>query len=343
MLVDRTKTLLAGEEFPRTSLLDLANYASFFPQIVAGPIEREKNLVPQLRKFSFELKLENLVPGLKFIVLGLFYKLVMADNLAASSPWVHQEIEHPVLIHLCNVIFGLRIYGDFAGYSFIALGIARIFGVILTINFLSPYSRNNIQEFWRAWHISLTNWFRDYIYIPLGGNRVIMTILAVFFVSGVWHGAGWGFIAWGLMHGLMVMLCVSLKGRVKLPKLIGWALTIVFVSVAWLPFYQWDNTILLEKMKALLDTRAYLSSPMGELDILVKSKASLFYLAISIGIGCACIGLESLSRLRLEKNGDSSRLSPYYWSFGTPAQIIMVFAIMTLSPAQNNGFVYFNF
>jgi len=187
--------------FQFENFVDYLNFSSFFPQIVAGPIERRHDLLPQLRNFEFTWSLHRVEAGVKLIILGLFYKLVIADNLAASGSWITMPISSPLLIHLGNLVFALRIYADFCGYSMIAIGLGKVVGIELTHNFASPYTRANIREFWRNWHMTLTNWLRDYVYIPLGGNKVPLSILAVFVISGVWHGAGFNFIIWGGLHG----------------------------------------------------------------------------------------------------------------------------------------------
>lgn len=188
-------------------LIDYFNFAAFFPQIVAGPIERRSDLMPQIEKFRLRFTVENMDAGMRWLALGLFMKLVLADNLSIFIDW--KEAANPFIVWLSVYIFGLRIYFDFAGYSFIALGLARMLGIQLTVNFQSPYISRNIQEFWRRWHVSLSTWFRDYVFIPLGGSRVAfasVNILIVFVISGLWHGAGWNFVLWGAYHGLMLVL-----------------------------------------------------------------------------------------------------------------------------------------
>lgn len=185
-----------------------ALFVSFFPQLVAGPIERPGRLLPQLkteRRFS----MENLSAGGWLLLEGYFKKVVVADGLA---PFVDQVYAAPgealgPEIVLAVVLFGVQIYCDFSGYSDIARGAARLLGVELTENFRRPYEAASVREFWRRWHISLTSWFTGYVYIPLGGNRKglprqVFNLLAVFLLSGLWHGAGWTFLTWGLIHGL---------------------------------------------------------------------------------------------------------------------------------------------
>ncbi len=186
-------------------------FVSFFPQLVAGPIERATNLLPQFykdRKFDYH----KAVLGLKQILWGLFKKIVIADNCARYANEIfnnYTEMPGSSLL-LGAVLFSFQIYGDFSGYSDIAIGTSSLFGFKLKRNFAYPYFSRDISEFWRRWHISLSTWFRDYLYIPLGGSRVgkakmIRNVLIVFLVSGFWHGANWTFIAWGLVNALLII------------------------------------------------------------------------------------------------------------------------------------------
>lgn len=334
---DEWKSVRNSNETPDSpeKFVDYLNFASFFPQIVAGPIERRHDLLPQLRNFNFTWSLSRFEAGAKLIILGLFYKLVMADNLAASGSWITLPIVSPLLIHLGNLVFALRIYADFCGYSMIAIGLGKIVGIELTHNFSSPYTRANIRDFWRSWHITLTNWLRDYVYIPLGGNKVPLSILAVFVISGIWHGAGLNFIIWGGLHGLLVMGVMKFGKIIKLPRFCAWALTMFIVSLTWLPFYQWDEGLLLGKFSIMFNASAYFVSPFQELQDLCKGQAYTLHLLFSLVLGCFLILIEFLCRL---KTG-----SPYGWGDRLSAQVMMVIALVTLSPTENNAFVYFNF
>lgn len=318
--------------------LDLFNFASFFPQIVAGPIERKSSLLPQLEKFTFRFSPSHFNAGLELIVLGLFYKLVLADNLAESSRWIVDPLDSAVLIHLGNFIFGLRIYFDFCGYSLIAVGLGKALGVNLTLNFQAPYSSRGIREFWRRWHITLSNWFRDYIYIPLGGNRArfpLLLVLVVFFLSGVWHGAGWNFVIWGLLHGVFIAIQSLTEKRLPLTRFFAWLITFNAVIFSWLFFYQQDFSILFAKVKALSSIEAYLINPVGPLLNAVNGYGPLAHLAFFLVLGSLVAGVEWLSLKRTS--------SPYRWASHSGILGIMVIAIIWLAPVSNNGFVYFNF
>ena len=184
-----------------------ALYVMYYPQLVAGPIERPQNILPQLHE-KHELKYTNITSGLKMMLYGLFKKVVIADNLAVIVDNCYNNYSHlhgPPLM-LCFVFFSIQIYCDFSGYSDIAIGASRVMGIELMRNFNFPYFSQSIDEFWRKWHISLSSWFRDYLYIPLGGNKVSklrrsVNVMIVFTVSGLWHGANFTFLFWGFIHG----------------------------------------------------------------------------------------------------------------------------------------------
>ena len=236
-----------------------ATFVAFFPQLVAGPIERARDLLPQFgvdRKFSFEDGRQ----GMRQILFGLFKKVVVADQCGAIiGPIFDTPGAHSGLTLLLGVIlFSFQIYGDFSGYSDIAIGTARLLGFRLTTNFRYPYFSRDIAEFWRRWHITLTSWFRDYVYFPLGGSRygrakTIRNVAIVFLVSAFWHGANSTFIVWGLIHtALYVPLFISGRNRSQLdtvasdrwiPSLSDMAriiTTFMFVSIAWV-FFRADS------------------------------------------------------------------------------------------------------
>lgn len=196
-----------------------AAFVSFFPQLVAGPIERARHLLPQFaarRHFNYEMA----VSGCRLALWGFLKKVALADNLA---PVVARVFDHPSgqnawTVAAASVCFALQIYGDFSGYSDIATGTARLFGFDLMQNFRTPYFAASIREFWQRWHVSLSTWFRDYVYIPLGGNRNGMlaqmrNLLITFVLSGLWHGANWTFVLWGFWHGILVCIETALPVR----------------------------------------------------------------------------------------------------------------------------------
>ena len=200
-----------GKIEPTKDIVAFFAFISFFPQLVAGPIERATNLLPQfLKKREFDY--DTAVDGMRQILWGLFKKIVVADNCAMYVDQVFPDYMNQTgsTLLLAAFFFTFEIYGDFSGYSDIAIGTAKLFGIKLMRNFNMPYFSRNIAEFWRRWHISLTAWFRDYVYFPLGGSRVskikvVRNTIIVFLVSGIWHGANWTFFAWGIYHALLFL------------------------------------------------------------------------------------------------------------------------------------------
>ncbi|MDE0770986.1 MAG: MBOAT family protein [Salibacteraceae bacterium] len=228
---------------PEKHLGKFALYVSYFPQLVAGPIERFKHLQPQLLANN-KLTYRNLCHGARLMLYGFFIKMVIADNIAPLVDAVFESpLEYSLITRWTGILgFGWQIYADFYGYSLIAIGAARCMGVELITNFKTPYFAKSIQDFWRRWHISLSTWFRDYIFVPLGGSNVnkviwIRNILVVFILSGLWHGANYTFIIWGAIHGLFYLIERSIKvPNRSFLKPIHWLKTYLIVSFAWLFF-----------------------------------------------------------------------------------------------------------
>ena len=202
---------------PHSNVLEFFTFVAFFPQLVAGPIERAHNLLGQFES-EHRFDWDDASDGLRQMLWGLFKKVVIADTLATyvNEAYASPEASGAALL-LATIYFAFQIYCDFSGYSDIAIGCARLFDIHLMRNFAYPYFSRDLSEFWRRWHISLSTWFRDYVYIPLGGNRFgelqrMRNLFATFLLSGLWHGANWTFIAWGAIHGLAVMPTRFVKG-----------------------------------------------------------------------------------------------------------------------------------
>ena len=236
-----------------------ALYVSFFPQLVAGPIERPENLIPQL-KTKNPFNANDFTVGMKFMMVGFFKKIVVADQISKYVDAVYNnasggaEIINGFTVALATVLFAVQIYCDFSGYTDIAIGCSRVLGIRLMQNFNDPYSAVNIKDFWRRWHISLTSWFTDYVYIPLGGSRCkkwrhLLNVMIVFLLSGIWHGAAWTYVLWGVVHGVyQIVGNLTAKSRSKIIAKIGivenspfdiWSrrvITFILVSLAWMIF-----------------------------------------------------------------------------------------------------------
>ena len=235
-----------GKTVAEKNFFIYALFVSFFPQLVAGPIERSTNLLPQFKqKYSFSY--ENAMTGIRLMVWGYFLKLVLADRCALYVDPIFNNVEHHNggSFLLASFFFPFQIYGDFAGYSLIAIGSAKFMGFRLMENFRRPYFATTVTEFWHRWHISLSTWFKDYVYIPLGGNRVstircYANVMITFIISGIWHGANWTFILWGTIHGVLQciekMLGWNKKQWKGMERFIHWAMTFCVVCLAWIFF-----------------------------------------------------------------------------------------------------------
>jgi D-alanyl-lipoteichoic acid acyltransferase DltB (MBOAT superfamily) len=232
------------------NFLTYAQYVSFFPQLIAGPIERAAHMLPQFR-VEHRLKAESIAPGLFLIGYGLFKKMCIADAVAPAVNGIFSSpADYPGTYQLVAVVlFAIQIYCDFSGYSDIARGVARIMGFELMVNFRQPYFATSLSDFWHRWHISLSTWFRDYLFIPLGGSRgsegrVARNLIIVFVVSGIWHGAAWTFAAWGALHGVCLVIERTLTRWLRperwlaapARRLLGWAWMITVVLVGWVFF-----------------------------------------------------------------------------------------------------------
>ena len=232
---------IAAEKNP----LMVTLFVGFFPTIASGPIQRAPVLLPQLKEIH-RFDYDNATDGMRLFAWGMFKKLVIADRIAVYVDYVYGNIpgSHGLALLLATVLYSFQIYCDFSGYSDMAIGVARYFGFDAGRNFDHPYLSQSVGEFWRRWHISLSSWLRDYVYIPLGGSRVALprvylNLMITFLVSGVWHGAGWTFVAWGLLHG--AYQCIGratkpLQERLRIPAAVRIAITFCLVSFAWIFF-----------------------------------------------------------------------------------------------------------
>jgi D-alanyl-lipoteichoic acid acyltransferase DltB (MBOAT superfamily) len=221
-----------------------ATFISFFPQLVAGPIERTENLLPQIKaEHSFDYK--QATYGLKLMAWGFFKKLAIADVLSTYVDSAYSSLNTCTGFDLLVAIFffTIQIYCDFSGYSDIAIGTTKLLGINLMTNFKSPYFATSIKDFWGRWHISLSTWFKDYVYIPLGGNRCSQlkrdrNLLITFLTSGLWHGANWTYILWGGLHGIAQIFenHLNIKRKSKVKQILSWMFVFLFCNIAWVFF-----------------------------------------------------------------------------------------------------------
>ena len=331
-----TIDIYQGKIKPTKDIVAFFAYVSFFPQLVAGPIERATNLLPQFLK-SRSFNYNKSVDGMRQILWGLFKKIVIADNCAGMVNIIfdnYQNAGWQVLI-LGAFLFTFQIYGDFSGYSDIAIGTAKLFGFDLMTNFRNPYFSSNIPEFWRRWHISLNTWFRDYVYIPLGGNRCsktkhIRNTLIVFGLSGLWHGANWTYILWGLFHGLLTIpYALNKKIRYKRYNIINIILTFILVVIGWIIFRAENINQAFDYIGGILS----LSKGNSDLGLSIVTLYTTIVFIISL------LTIEYLQRNNahtLELNGIHSRI--VRWNI----YLFLIFLIL-LFPGQAETFIYFQF
>lgn len=349
---------------PTKDIIAFFAFISFFPQLVAGPIERATNLLPQFqknRKFNYD----QAIAGLWQILWGLFKKIVVADNCAAyvNQVWSTHDTHTGSTLLLAAILFTFQIYGDFSGYSDIAIGTAKLFGINLKRNFNNPYFSRDVAEFWRRWHISLTTWFKDYVYIPLGGSRpeipttvanpsrykkwiIVRNTFVIFLLSGFWHGANWTFIAWGAYHAFLFLPLILLgknrtytnqiaEGRF-LPTWLEAArivLTFGLVVLGWIIF----------RSETITQSWEILS---GISDVSLFSKPNLLDKGNTI---VCCIAIFILLIVEwLDRNSDSPlyNLRKIYVFQNKYSRIVTYVLFLFLSLAMRGGavdFIYFQF
>jgi alginate O-acetyltransferase complex protein AlgI len=343
----------------KVTFLDYALFVSFFPKLIAGPIVRYKEMMSQFKGAASGLvNYENISKGLFLFSVGLFKKTAIADTL---SLWVNACYGSPETLDclsawITSLSYTFQIYFDFSGYTDMALGIAYVFNIRLPINFNSPYKAINIQEFWRRWHITLMHFLRDYIYIPLGGNRfgslkTIRNILITFFIGGIWHGAGWTFAVWGLLHGMAAVVLRIWRGfDIRMPKILAWFLVFNFVNMAWVFFRAKDLGQALAILKSMFlgpipsreNLLAFFSSQSGLLAIdggaIAKSKFAMGVTEIALLI----IGSFLLVLLGRNSMEMVSCFRPTLVR-ALAVSSLLFFGMISLFKEKVVGFIYFQF
>ena len=355
--ISYTVDVYRGKLEPSKSLKEFALFVAFFPQLVAGPIVRAAVFLPQLReKMNMDTgRLKQIVihnPNLKFgitlMTFGFLKKIFFADNIA---PFVNQIFDNPIgldsfSIILGTIAFGIQIYGDFSGYSDIAIGAALILGFKLPINFNKPYFAISPSDFWRRWHISLSTWLRDYLYIPLGGNkksegRTYLNLVTVMFLGGLWHGASWNFVIWGMLHGgyLAVHKIISDKFpgikihpffKSRIGKIVSILVTQYFIFFAWIPF-RVTNT---NDMFYVMEKYIILDFQTGNImNFLISHK-----LPIALIILFIILHLVSYRTKNIQEK--ISKLNLYWWTIFLTVTFL---AIMLFYNGTPTDFIYFKF
>lgn len=330
-----------GKQEAERHLGYFALYVSYFPQLVAGPIERFSRLTPQLKTIQ-KFEYANLANGFRLIIFGLFVKMVIADNLAPYVDAAYTSPDHfsSFDIALSMIMYAFQIYGDFFGYSTVAIGAALMMGVKLMDNFKTPYLSRNIAEFWQRWHISLSTWFRDYLYLPMGGNRVkvvkwTINILVVFVVSGVWHGANWTFVIWGGLYGIIYLIekgvnkLLSINGEEKRYSPIQIALSIktfVLVTLIWVFFRSQD----MEQAKSMFNA-LFTNGAVGE-----QTHAFPISLLVMFGVFFILDALLYNDRIDTWLGRKNIVVRWAVYSF-------LIFSIIVFAGIEHYPFIYFQF
>jgi len=326
---------------PSDSFLKYALFISFFPQLVAGPIVRASEFLPQLEKKVLMLS-ENLKQGLTYIGWGLAKKVVFADNLA---PLVDSVFSDPIGLSSFHIIigtlaFGVQIYCDFSGYSDIAIGAAGIFGFKLPKNFNKPYFACNPSDFWGRWHITLSTWLKDYLYIPLGGNRkgrsrTFINMMITMFLGGLWHGAAWNFVIWGIYHGVLLVAYKWIAGRFSLIKgrIASIIVTQYFIFLGWLMFRVGNFEHLLFAIRKFLFLDFFSAGISGIMPFFLENKFSILLIAVFFYLHALSYKMPDI----IERI-NSARLS--YW-FAYAMLISLLLFLFT--PSASKAFIYFQF
>ena len=320
--------------------LKLALYVSFFPQLIAGPIVKYKDVADQIdhRKLS----LDQIVSGIRRFVYGLAKKVLIANVAAQGADNIYARPTAQisgVMASVAVICYTIQIYYDFSGYSDMAIGLGRMFGFEFKENFNYPYIAHSIREFWRRWHISLSTWFKEYVYIPLGGNRrgtgrTYINLLIVFFLTGLWHGAGYNFIFWGLYHGAFIVLERAFYGKwLDRHKVFGWIYTFIVVNIGWIFFRLTDIMSGFRVTKRLLMPWKYPSGSVGIWEI-VSVKDVIILIAAILGMGVIQNTIVFGTVIRKLKDS---------WIEIAVLTLLFIWCLGSLASGTYNPFIYFRF
>jgi D-alanyl-lipoteichoic acid acyltransferase DltB (MBOAT superfamily) len=336
-----------GEKEPERHFGLFALYVAFFPQLVAGPIERSTRLLPQMR-MHFKFDYEKVKNGILLMCWGFFKKVVIADRLAEYVNLVYNNTADYGGMHyiIATIFFAFQIYCDFSGYSDIAIGSASIMGFNLMRNFRRPYMSHNIREFWQRWHISLSTWFRDYLYIPLGGNRVVKwrwyyNLFITFLISGLWHGANWTFIIWGALHGFYLVFAIwtkNIRGKInnaiygKKQSLNNFVQIIITLFLAWFAWIFFRANTIGDAFFIIKRIFTSTSRPFN----LFAFKSDLYIAIITIIILVIIEILEEKIQLH---NKLKNFVKPVKWLL----LILLLLSIVILGKWESIDFLYFQF
>jgi alginate O-acetyltransferase complex protein AlgI len=340
-ILSYTIDVYRGNAKLQTNFFNFAAYVTLFPQLIAGPIVRYTTVEQQLsnRKHS----VEDFACGVNRFIVGLSKKVLIANTLGELGNIFSNLVDSTILFYWIGAVsFMLQIYYDFSGYSDMAIGLGRIFGFHFLENFNYPYISKSISEFWRRWHISLGSWFRDYVYIPMGGNRAgalkwIRNVFTVWFLTGLWHGANWNFIIWGLYFGILLIIEKFLLNDLlrKLPPAAGHIYTLFFAAISFIIF----NT------NNITECIVYIKGMLGILDIPFSNAETYYYLRsygftlIIAAVGSTPLVTETVRKIKLNKNGEA------FLNISEPVVLVSLLLLITgyLIDGSFNPFLYFRF
>lgn len=330
-----------------------ALYVMFYPQLVAGPIERPQNILYQFHAQKY-FSYANVVSGLKMMAWGMFKKVVIADRLAiyVNEVFDHHHAYSGIPVIIACIFFSLQIYFDFSAYSEIALGAAKTMGFDLVVNFRTPYFSRSVAEFWSRWHISLSSWFRDYLYIPLGGNRISarrtkVNQFVVFMISGLWHGANWTFIFWGFLHATFVTAETTLKTNVRAIRVnlvVKRIFILMLITLAWVFFRA--NTILQAFQMIGTSVKHIPQQVTGIITNANLARLKFLYAEQHSSVICLSVLFCALV-LVIEWKQKGRTIGDYIATFNKPvrymAYLFLIYGSIIFGVFQKNQFIYFQF
>lgn len=334
------------------NFLNYGLFVSFFPQLIAGPIVHHRQVMSQFSaKESYRIVYENISKGLLIFSIGLFKKVAIADTFAEWANQGYGNVESLTFVDswFTTMAYTLQLYFDFSGYSDMAIGLALLFNIRLPLNFNSPYKALDIQDFWRRWHITLSHFLTNYIYIPLGGNRkgparTYIHILIIFFISGIWHGAGWTFLIWGAMHGFASVICRWWKrAGYSMNKVSAWMVTFLFVHLSWVFFRALTLSDAVIVLKAMFGFNGFYL-PSGFISLFpslneewlraLPFTASSWEIALTMVIGLVLVFFTKNSVEIMEQKQRNTRMAIF-------VSVLLFYSVMQLQ--QVSEFLYFNF
>lgn len=333
--------LYRGEYKAEKKLTNVALYISFFPQLIAGPIVKYKEIGEQIKERSYSL--EKCSEGIRRFMYGLSKKIILSNILAEVADTIFSLPIYDltsVMAWIGTAFYTLQIYYDFSGYSDMAIGLGKMFGFEINENFNYPYLSSSIREFWQRWHISLGTWFREYVYIPLGGNRkgelkTYRNLMFVFFLTGLWHGASWNFVIWGIYHGIFQLIeRVGLKKILMKHPIIAHLYTIMIVSIGWVFFKIENIEVCFKVLQRMVRPWEYVESSYSLMEIINLRAWIIFGLAI---VGCGIIQkiIKKYIPVMLKWKGEIIEI--------VYCTIITIYCFMLLAGNTYNPFIYFRF